>query len=176
MVARFIQKYWRGKANYCHYDSHDKNSLLLLEPLLHDLRISLHSPSIACPRCPVPTKKDDTKVRLFPFRALCCCPYFFVLRLTVCRAGTTTLADLVFGKRTSGHFGGNIQDDFFLHDVSPWVSWIFFSKRVEIAGSPANTSFAVGYFVTCQMGYLHLLQLKKFTRTRPLSGPGTYTY
>ena len=51
-------------------------------------------------------------------------------------------------------FGGNIQDDFFLHDVSPWVSWIFFSKRVEIAGSPANTSFAVGYFVTCQMGYL----------------------
>ena len=76
MVARFIQKYWRGKANYCHYDSHDKNSLLLLEPLLHDLRMSLHSPSIACPRCPVPTKKDDTKVRLFPFRALCCCLTF----------------------------------------------------------------------------------------------------
>jgi len=176
MVARFIQKYWRGKANYCHYDSHDKNLTLASWTIVTWPTHILTQPFDSVPEMSGAHEKRWHEGSTLPFSRFVLLTLFFCFASYRLQSWYNDVGRLGFWQAHVWTFWREYSRWFFSHDVSPWVSWIFFSKRVEIAGSPANTSFAVGYFVTCQMGYLHLLQLKKFTRTRPLSGPGTCTY
>jgi hypothetical protein len=53
------------------------------------------------------------------------------------------LADLVFGKRTSGHFGGNIQDDFFLTMFRHGLRGFFSQSESKLQGrQPTRVSLS----------------------------------